>query len=49
VFRSRLDRPAALVDSLNHGVDPAGKSMHDRTSFLLACGAEPAAHDYDAS
>jgi len=36
-----------LVDSLNHGVDPAGKSMHDRTSFLLACGAEPAAHDYD--
>ena len=36
-----------LLDSLNHGVDPAGKSMHDRTSFLLACGAEPAAHDYD--
>jgi methionine synthase / methylenetetrahydrofolate reductase (NADH) len=36
-----------LVDSLNHGVDPAGKAMHDRTSFLLACGSEPAAHDYD--
>src|SRR2546425_8344513 len=36
-----------LVDSLNHGVDPAGKAMQDRTSFLLACGAEPAAHDYD--
>jgi len=36
-----------LVDSLNHGADPAGKAMQDRTSFLLACGAEPAAHDYD--
>ncbi len=35
-----------LVDSLNHGVDPAGKSIDDRTGFLLACGAEPAAHDY---
>ena len=33
--------------SLNHGVDPAGKSIEDRTAFLLACGAEPAAHDYD--
>jgi len=27
-----------LVDSLNHGADPAGKAMQDRTSFLLACG-----------
>lgn len=36
-----------LIDSLNHGVDPAGKSIEDRTRFLLACGAEPAAHDYD--
>jgi methionine synthase / methylenetetrahydrofolate reductase (NADH) len=36
-----------LVDSLNHGIDPAGKPMQDRTAFLLACGAEPAAHDYD--
>ena len=36
-----------LLDSLNHGVDPAGKAMQDRTSFLLACGAEPAAHDYE--
>jgi homocysteine S-methyltransferase len=36
-----------LVDSLNHGVDPAGKAMQERTSFLLACGAEPAAHDYE--
>ena len=36
-----------LVDSLNHGIDPAGKTMADRTGFVLACGAEPAAHDYD--
>ncbi|HET6278581.1 MAG TPA: methylenetetrahydrofolate reductase, partial [Candidatus Polarisedimenticolia bacterium] len=36
-----------LVDSLNHGIDPAGKSMQEQTGFLLACGAEPAAHDYD--
>ncbi|HEV8202281.1 MAG TPA: bifunctional homocysteine S-methyltransferase/methylenetetrahydrofolate reductase, partial [Candidatus Polarisedimenticolia bacterium] len=36
-----------LVDALNHGVDPAGRSLQDRTGFLLACGAEPAAHDYD--
>lgn len=36
-----------LVDSLNRGIDPAGKSMQEQTGFLLACGAEPAAHDYD--
>ena len=36
-----------LVDSLNCGVDPAGRPIRERTSFLLACGAEPAAHDYD--
>ena len=36
-----------LVDALNHGIDPAGRSLQDRTGFLLACGAEPAAHDYD--
>jgi len=36
-----------LVDSLNHGVDPSGKPMPEPTGFLLACGAEPAAHDYD--
>jgi homocysteine S-methyltransferase len=36
-----------LIDSLNRGVDPAGKSMQEHTGFLLACGAEPAAHDYD--
>jgi methionine synthase / methylenetetrahydrofolate reductase (NADH) len=36
-----------MADSLNHGVDPAGRSLGERTGFLLACGAEPAAHDYD--
>jgi homocysteine S-methyltransferase len=36
-----------LVDSLNHGLDPSGKPMPEPTGFLLACGAEPAAHDYD--
>jgi methionine synthase I (cobalamin-dependent)/5,10-methylenetetrahydrofolate reductase len=36
-----------LVDGLNHGIDPAGRPMPDRTAFLLACGAEPAAHDYE--
>ena len=36
-----------LIDALNHGIDPGGKAMQDRTAFLCACGAEPAAHDYD--
>jgi homocysteine S-methyltransferase len=36
-----------LVDALNHGVDPAGRALQGRTGYLLACGAEPAAHDYD--
>jgi methionine synthase I (cobalamin-dependent)/5,10-methylenetetrahydrofolate reductase len=36
-----------MADALNHGVDPAGRPLRDRTAFLLACGAEPAAHDYD--
>ena len=47
-----------MIDGLNHGLDPAGKPLLDRplggcepvrarTSFLLACGAEPAAHDYE--
>ncbi|HUD73298.1 MAG TPA: methylenetetrahydrofolate reductase, partial [Dongiaceae bacterium] len=36
-----------MADSLNQGVDPAGRPLGDRTGFLLACGAEPAAHDYD--
>jgi methionine synthase I (cobalamin-dependent)/5,10-methylenetetrahydrofolate reductase len=36
-----------LADSLNHGIDPAGRALEGQTSFLIACGAEPAAHDYD--
>jgi homocysteine S-methyltransferase len=36
-----------LADLLNYGIDPSGKPMQGRTSFLLACGAEPASHDYD--
>ncbi len=36
-----------LADSLNHGIDPSGKPMPEPTGFLMACGAEPAAHDYE--
>ncbi len=36
-----------LIDGLNQGLDPAGKPITSRTGFLCACGAEPAAHDYD--
>jgi homocysteine S-methyltransferase len=36
-----------LADSLNRGIDPAGRSLQEQTGFLIACGAEPAAHDYD--
>jgi methionine synthase / methylenetetrahydrofolate reductase(NADPH) len=36
-----------LVDDLNRGVDPAGKMVGERTSFFAACGAEPAALDFD--
>lgn len=36
-----------LVDCLNHGIDPAGKMINETTAFLLACGAEPGALDYD--
>ena len=35
-----------LAARLNHGVDPAGKSLGGVTSFLLATGAEPAALNY---
>lgn len=35
-----------LADGLNRGIDPTGKGIDGRTSFLLACGAEPAALDY---
>jgi homocysteine S-methyltransferase len=36
-----------LVDGLNRGIDPAGKLIGQTTSFFVACGAEPAAVDYD--
>src|ERR1700759_3085016 len=35
-----------LATRLNHGVDPAGKPLGGRTSFLLATGAEPASLNY---
>lgn len=34
-----------MAAGLNAGVDPAGKEIGGATSFLLATGAEPAAHD----
>ncbi|MAE69108.1 MAG: bifunctional homocysteine S-methyltransferase/methylenetetrahydrofolate reductase [Gemmatimonadetes bacterium] len=36
-----------LAAGLNRGVDPAGRGIGSRTSFVLRCGAEPAALDYD--
>ena len=36
-----------IAAGLNAGIDPAGKEMEGHTSFLLATGAEPAAHDYE--
>ncbi len=36
-----------LARGLNRGVDPAGRGVGARTSFVLGCGAEPAALDYD--
>lgn len=36
-----------LVNGLNHGIDPAGKSFGATTRFVCACGAEPAAVDYE--
>ncbi len=36
-----------IASGLNAGVDPSGKEMKEHTSFLLATGAEPAAHDYE--
>jgi len=35
-----------LASRLNHGIDPAGKTLGGVTSFLLATGAEPAALNY---
>jgi methionine synthase / methylenetetrahydrofolate reductase(NADPH) len=36
-----------IAAGLNAGIDPAGKEVGGSTSFLLATGAEPAAHDRD--
>jgi len=36
-----------LALRLNHGIDPAGKSLGAATRFLLGTGAEPAALNYD--
>src|SRR5690606_23785201 len=36
-----------MVQHLNHGTDPAGKDVGSVTRFACACGAEPAAQDYD--
>ncbi len=36
-----------MIQNFNRGIDPAGKEVGDVTSFYCACGAEPAAKDYD--
>jgi homocysteine S-methyltransferase len=36
-----------LASRLNRGVDPGGKPMGEKTRFVLATGAEPAALDFD--
>jgi methionine synthase / methylenetetrahydrofolate reductase(NADPH) len=36
-----------IAAGLNAGIDPAGKEIGGATRFLLATGAEPAAHDRD--
>lgn len=36
-----------MIKRLNRGVDPAGKLIGQRTRFVCATGAEPAALDYD--
>jgi homocysteine S-methyltransferase len=36
-----------IIDGYNRGVDPAGKPMAERTSFVMATGAEPAAIDFE--
>jgi homocysteine S-methyltransferase len=36
-----------MVENLNSGIDPAGKSIDGQTQFFCATGAEPAAQDYD--
>ena len=36
-----------MAQGFNQGIDPSGKPVHGVTSMFCACGAEPAAHDYD--
>lgn len=36
-----------MIRNFNQGIDPAGKAVGQATSFFCACGAEPAAADYD--
>jgi homocysteine S-methyltransferase len=44
-----LDSIGALrmIREFNEGINPAGRSLGDQTHFLLACGVEPGALDYD--
>lgn len=37
----------SLASRLNRGVDPGGKAMGEKTRFVLATGAEPAALDFE--
>ncbi len=36
-----------IINGYNCGVDPAGKAMAERTRFVMATGAEPAAMDFE--
>ncbi len=36
-----------VVRGFNQGIDPAGKPFGAQTRFVMACGVEPAALDYD--
>ena len=36
-----------MIQGFNHGLDPAGKDVGSVTRFFCACGAEPAAQDYE--
>lgn len=36
-----------MIEHFNRGTDPAGKDVGQVTSFYCACGAEPAAQDYE--
>ena len=36
-----------IAAGMNAGIDPSGKEMEQHTDFVLICGAEPAAQDYE--